>query len=318
MSKFKPNKRFFLIGSISLMTLIILAIVLLVTSKRGETLPLENLNLKLERKNPEISTFGVDTECTNPSFYLPGDKLSLIFDGINEKLSVNWRITHEKEVINQSAKNIVLTPQRQFVYSSINLPPYANTYDLRIREGKTNLITKEVNTVDLKYNSQSFSSNRFLIDMPMSWQPLNIEALNRQYQLLFSQTPSISKNIRFLASYKDENGATISVYTRFLTKDNLRKSLKDLIREENTALGKTGYVDYSSRDIIENYGEKEATVSRQLIVQGVPTLSLSRTFWFIGDEHQPMLLTINFTTFQKCAIRYEEIAQHIFDSIKQN
>lgn len=318
MSKFKPNKRFFLIGSISLMTLIILAIVLLVTSKRGETLPLENLNLKLERKNPEISTFGVDTECTNPSFYLPGDKLSLIFDGINEKLSVNWRITHEKEVINQSAKNIVLTPQRQFVYSSVNLPRYANTYDLRIREGKTNLITKEVNTVDLKYNSQSFSNNRFLIDMPMSWQPLNIEALNRQYQLLFSQTPSISKNIRFLASYKDENGATISVYTRFLTKDNLRKSLKDLIREENTALGKTGYVDYSSRDIIENYGEKEATVSRQLIVQGVPTLSLSRTFWFIGDEHQPMLLTINFTTFQKCAIRYEEIAQHIFDSIKQN
>jgi len=318
MLKFEPSKKFFLIESISLVAIATIIIVLMVASKRGETFPLENLNLKLERKDSQVSTFGFETECTNPSFYLPGDKLSLIFDGINEKLSVNWRITHNSEVINQSAKNITLTPQKEFVYSSINLPRYANTYDLRIRDGKNNLITKEVNTLDLKYTPQSFSSNRFLIDMPMSWQPLNIEALNRQYQLLFSQTPSISKNIRFLASYKDENGATISVYTRFLTQDNLRKSLKDLIREENTALGKTGYVDYSSRDIIENYGEKEATVSRQLIVQGVPTLSLSRTFWFIGDEHQPMLLTLNFTTFQKCAIRYEEIAQHIFDSIKQN
>ena len=318
MFKLKPSKKFFLMGSISLVAITTIIIILMVASKEGETLPLENLSLKLERKDSQISTFGVETECMNPSFYLPGDKLSLIFDGINEKLSVNWRITRGSEVINQSAKNITLTTQREFVYSSINLPRYANTYDLRIRDGKNNLITKEVNTLDLKYNSQSFSSNRFLIDMPMSWQPLNIEALNRQYQLLFSQTPSISKNIRFLASYKDENGATISVYTRFLTNDNLRRSLKDLIREENTALGKTGYVDYSSRDIIENYGEKEATVSRQLIVQGVPTLSLSRTFWFIGDEHQPMLLTINFTTFQKCAIRYEEIAQHIFDSIKQS
>jgi hypothetical protein len=53
-------------------------------------------------------------------------------------------------------------------------------------------------------------------------------------------------------------------------------------------------------------------------VQGVPTLSLSRTFWFIDEKHQPMLLTVNFTTFQKCAIRYEKIAQSIFDSIKQN
>ncbi|MCX6737778.1 MAG: hypothetical protein NTX26_03565 [Candidatus Parcubacteria bacterium] len=317
MPKFKPSKRFFLIGSTSLITLIILAIVLIVTSKRGDTLPLENLNLKLERKDSQISTFGFETECTNPSFYLPSDKLSLIFEGINEKLNVNWRITHSNEVINQSSKNIALTPQREFVYSSINLPPYANSYDLRIRDGKNTLITKEVNTLDLKYTPQPFLKNRFQIDMPMSWQPLNLKNLNTQYQLLFSQTPSISKNIRFLASYKDEYGATISVYSRFLTNDNLRRSLKDLIREENTALGKTGYVDYSSQDIIENYGEKEATVSRQIITQGVPTLSISRVYWFIGDEHQPMLLTVNFTTFQKCAIRYEEIAQHIFDSIKQ-
>jgi hypothetical protein len=152
----------------------------------------------------------------------------------------------------------------------------------------------------------------------MSWQPLNLKALNTEYQLLFSQTPSISKNIRFLASYKDDYGATISVYTRLLTNNNLRRSLEDLIKEENTALGKTGYVDYSSRDIIENYGEKEATVSRQIILQGVPTLSVSRVYWFVDENRQPMLITINFTTFQKCALRYEEIAQHILDSIKQS
>lgn len=318
MFKFKLNKKVFLIVGISLIVLIVSVLMILVFLKKGDTLSLEDLNLKLEKKDTKTSAFGFETECINPTFYLPGDRLSLIFGGINEKLSVNWRITHGSEVINQSSKNITLTPQREFVFSSINLPPYANTYDLRIRDGKNTLITKEVNTLDLKYAPQSFLTNRFLVDMPMSWQPLNLKALNTQYQLLFSQTPSISKNIRFLASYKDDYSATISVYTRFLTKDNLRHSLKDLIKEENTALGKTGYVDYSSRDIIENYSEKEATVSRQMIVQGVPTLSISRVYWFIGDNHQPMLLTINFTTFQKCALRYEEIAQHILDSIKQS
>jgi len=154
--------------------------------------------------------------------------------------------------------------------------------------------------------------------MPMSWQPLDLEALNTQYQLLFSQTPSIAKNIRFLASYKDDYGATVSVYSRVLTKDNLRHSLEELIKEENTALGRTGYVDYSSRDIIEDYGDKEATVSRQIIVQGVPTLSVSRVFWFTDSNQQPMLLTVNFTTFQKCSLRYDEIARHILDSIKQS
>jgi len=291
---------------------------LAIISKKGENLLLEDLNLKLEKKDAKTSTFGLETECTNPSFYLPGDKLSLIFEGINDKMSVNWRITHRQEVINQSTKNIALTPQREFTYSSINLPPYANTYDLRIRDGKNTLITKEVNTLDLDYAPQSFLKNRFSIDMPMSWQPLDLKALNTQYQLLFSQTPSISKNIRFLASYKDDYGATISVYSRVLTKDNLRRSLKDLIKEENTALGKTGYVDYSSRDIIENYGDKEATVSRQIIVQGVPTLSVSRVFWFVDSDQQPMLLTVNFTTFQKCALRYDDIARHILDSIKQS
>lgn len=318
MAKFKFNKKVFLIGSLSLLVVVSITLIILISVKKGDILALEGVNLKLERNDSKTSAFGLETECTNPTFYLPGDKLSLLFEGINEKLSVNWRITHSKEVINQSLKNITLTPQKAFAYSFINLPPYANTYDLRIRDGNNTLITKEVNTLDLKYAPQSFLNNRFQIDMPMSWQPLNLKALNTEYQLLFSQTPSISKNIRFLASYKDDYGATISVYTRLLTKDNLRRSLQDLIKEENTALGKTGYVDYSSRDIIENYGAKEATVSRQIILQGVPTLSVSRVYWFVDENRQPMLITINFTTFQKCALRYEEIAQHILDSIKQS
>jgi hypothetical protein len=318
MAKFKFNKKVFFIGGLSLLVVAGIILVILISVKKGDILALEGVNLKLGRNDSKTSAFGLETECTNPTFYLPGDKLSLLFEGINEKLSVNWRITHSKEVINQSLKNITLTPQKEFAYSFINLPPYANTYELRIRDGKNTLITKEVNTLDLKYAPQSFLNNRFQIDMPMSWQPLNLKALNTEYQLLFSQTPSISKNIRFLASYKDDYGATISVYTRLLTNNNLRRSLKDLIKEENTALGKTGYVDYSSRDIIENYGEKEATVSRQIILQGVPTLSVSRVYWFVDENRQPMLITINFTTFQRCALRYEEIALHILDSIKQS
>lgn len=318
MFKFKFHKKTILIGGSVLLVIVLASVALIAISKKGENLPLEDLSLKLNKDDSKTSAFGLETECINPSFYLPGDKLSLIFQGINDKLSLNWRITHGQEVINQSAKNINLTPQREYTYASISLPPYPNNYDLRIRNGKETLITKEVNTLDLKYTPQSFLNNLFSIDMPMSWQPLDLKALNTQYQLLFSQTPSISKNIRFLASYKDDYGATISVYSRVLTKDNLRRSLKDLIKEENTALGKTGYVDYSSRDLIENYGTKEATVSRQIIVQGVPTLSISRVFWFVDRDQQPMLLTVNFTTFQKCALRYEAIAQHILDSIKQN